>query len=138
MSGLASAKFDLQDGFTYNYFASIIQALIARHRCRLLHLHVDLDARHGRDEGPWHAGRSGQGWQTLTQEQAIRRWIALGAPFSLAQAFNPLPLLGLLIGLAAFGWVIYLLYTTWQSPTKQGFHDIFANTMVVKATRTAG
>jgi uncharacterized RDD family membrane protein YckC len=70
---------------------------------------------------------------TLTTEQAIRRWLALGAIFSIAQVLNPLPLIGLLIGLAAFAWVIFLLYTTATSPTKQGWHDKFANTMVVKA-----
>ena len=39
---------------------------------------------------------------------------------------------------AALAWVIFLLYTTWKSPTKQGWHDVFANTMVVKATKAAG
>jgi len=73
---------------------------------------------------------------TITRDQAIRRWIALGAPFSVAQVLNPLPLIGLLIGLAALGWVIFLLYTTAQSPTKQGWHDVFANTMIVKAARS--
>ena len=38
----------------------------------------------------------------------------------------------------ALAWVIFLLYTTWKSPTKQGWHDVFANTMVVKATKAAG
>jgi uncharacterized RDD family membrane protein YckC len=76
--------------------------------------------------------------KTLTMDQAIRRWLALGAPFSIAQAFNPFPLIGLIIGLASFAWFIYLLYTTATSPTKQGFHDKFANTMVVKAARSVG
>ena len=80
-------------------------------------------------------GDAGSG-ATLTQEQAIKRWIALGAPFGLAQAFNPLPLLGILLSFAALGWFIYLVYTTYSSPTKQGWHDIFAHTMVVKATNT--
>ncbi len=82
-------------------------------------------------------GDAGSG-ATLTQDQAIKRWIALGAPFGIAQAFNPLPLLGILISLAALGWFIYLVYTTYSSPTKQGWHDIFAHTMVVKATNTVG
>ena len=47
-------------------------------------------------------------------------------------------MLGTLLGLAAFGWFIYLVYTTYQSPTKQGWHDIYAHTMVVKATNTVG
>jgi uncharacterized RDD family membrane protein YckC len=75
--------------------------------------------------------------KTLTNEQAVRRWIALGAPFSLAQALNPIGGVGALLGLLAFLWFLYLLYTTAKSPTKQGFHDVFANTMVVKAARMA-
>jgi uncharacterized RDD family membrane protein YckC len=75
---------------------------------------------------------------TLTMEQAVRRWLALGGIFSLAQTLNPLPLLGLLLGLASFIWVIALLVTTAQSPTKQGLHDQFANTVVVKAARAVG
>lgn len=76
--------------------------------------------------------------KTLTMEQGVRRWIALGAPFSIAQAFSPVGGLAALIGLVAFGWFIYLLWTTYSSPTKQGFHDKFANSMVVKAARSAG
>ena len=76
--------------------------------------------------------------QTLTMEQAIKRWIALGAPFGIAQALNPLPGLGILIGLAAFIWFIALLVTTAQSPTKQGLHDRYAGTVVVKAARAVG
>ncbi|MEO5941370.1 MAG: RDD family protein [Candidatus Limnocylindrales bacterium] len=75
---------------------------------------------------------------TLTMEQAARRWLALGGIFSLAQFLNPLPLLGILIGLASLVWVIALLVTTAQSPTKQGLHDQFANTVVVKAARAVG
>jgi uncharacterized RDD family membrane protein YckC len=77
------------------------------------------------------------GGATITMDQAIRRWLALGAIFSIAQVFNPIPLLGLLLGLAALVWVIFLLYTTWKSPTKQGWHDVFAQTAIVKATRAA-
>jgi uncharacterized RDD family membrane protein YckC len=77
------------------------------------------------------------GGATITMDQAIRRWLALGAIFSIAQVLNPIPLLGLLLGLAALAWVIFLLYTTWNSPTKQGWHDVFAQTAIVKATRAA-
>ncbi|MGZ8502769.1 MAG: RDD family protein [Candidatus Limnocylindrales bacterium] len=75
---------------------------------------------------------------TLTMEQAVKRWLALGGVFSLAQFLNPLPLLGLLVGLASLIWVIALLVTTAQSPTKQGLHDQFAGSVVVKAARTVG
>lgn len=75
---------------------------------------------------------------TLTMEQAVRRWLALGGILSLAQTLNPLPGLGILIGLASLIWVIALLVTTAQSPTKQGLHDQFAHTVVVKAARSVG
>jgi len=76
---------------------------------------------------------------TITQEQAIRRWLALGAAFTIAQMFaSALGPIGALIGLLAFAWFIFLLVTTAQSPTKQGWHDVFANTMIVKAAKTVG
>ena len=73
---------------------------------------------------------------TITMDQAIRRWLALGGVFSLAQTLNGFPGLGILIALASLIWTIALLVTTAQSPTKQGLHDQFAGTMVVKAARS--
>ena len=73
---------------------------------------------------------------SITMDQAIRRWLALGGIFALVQALANLPLLGLLVWLASIIWVIALLVTTAQSPTKQGLHDQFAGTMVVKAARS--
>jgi uncharacterized RDD family membrane protein YckC len=73
--------------------------------------------------------------KTLTQDQAIRRWIALGGVFPIAQVINGFPAIGMLISLAIFVYTVYLLYSTAKSPTKQGFHDTFANSVVVKATR---
>jgi uncharacterized RDD family membrane protein YckC len=74
---------------------------------------------------------------TLTQNQAVRRWVALGGPLPLVQVLNQLPAVGGLIGLATFAYYLYLLYTTAKSPTKQGFHDKYANSVVVKAGRVA-
>jgi uncharacterized RDD family membrane protein YckC len=74
--------------------------------------------------------------KTLTTDQAIRRYLALSAPSILAQVLWPLPLLGLIVGLASFAWFLYLVYTTATSPTKQGWHDVFASTMVVKALKS--
>lgn len=73
---------------------------------------------------------------SLTQDQAIRRWIFLGAPFGLASALSPIPSLGLLISLAGLAYFIYLLVSTAQSPTKQGFHDKQVNSIVVKSARS--
>ena len=79
------------------------------------------------------------GGETISTDQAIRRWLALGAAFSIAQVLaTALGALGSLIGLAAFAWFIFLLVTTAQSPTKQGWHDKFANTQVVKAAKSVG
>jgi uncharacterized RDD family membrane protein YckC len=72
---------------------------------------------------------------TLTTNQAITRWILLGAPFGIASALVGLSGLQALIGLAAVIWIIVLLVTTAQSPTKQGLHDRYAHTVVVKSAR---
>lgn len=80
-------------------------------------------------------GNAGDG-ATLTMDQGIRRFLAISAPSILAQAFNSVSAIGSLLGLAAFAWFIFLIYTTAKSPTKQGWHDVFANTMVVKAARS--
>jgi uncharacterized RDD family membrane protein YckC len=67
--------------------------------------------------------------KALTATQAIRRWLALGTFLGL---FAVLPTIYPLISLVWLGWIIALLVTTVRSPTKQGFHDQFANTAVVK------
>jgi uncharacterized RDD family membrane protein YckC len=72
---------------------------------------------------------------TLTTNQALTRWILLGGPLGLVAALNPIPALGALIVLALIVWFIALLVTTAQSPTKQGLHDRYAKTVVVKAAR---
>lgn len=80
-------------------------------------------------------GNAGDG-ATLTTNQAIRRFFALSGPSIIAQVLSPIPLIGLLLSVLAILWAIFLLYTTAQSPTKQGWHDVFANTQVVKAARS--
>jgi uncharacterized RDD family membrane protein YckC len=65
----------------------------------------------------------------LSLLQAIRRWVGLG---------SFLGLLALIPGFASgangveFIWVIVLLLSTILSPTKQGLHDKFANSAVVR------
>ncbi|MEI8333375.1 MAG: RDD family protein [Chloroflexota bacterium] len=73
---------------------------------------------------------------TLGRDQAVLRWALLFGPAALSQAFWPVPALGMLLGLASFVWFLALLFTTWSSPTKQGLHDRYAHTMVVKSVRT--
>lgn len=74
----------------------------------------------------------------ITMNQAITRWALLFGPSSIAQAANAAPGIGFLISLVALGWVIALLVTTAQSPTKQGLHDRYAKTIMVKAARSIG
>lgn len=121
---------------SYNYLASIVAALIglAISAAYFIYSWTTQRATVGMRILNLQIGSAPNG-QTITTDQAIRRWLALGAVFSIAQVLNPLPFIGLLLGLAALGWVIFLLYTTANSPTKQGWHDVFANTMVVKAAR---
>ena len=135
--GFRVYTFDFVNGAQYNYIASIILAAIglAISGAYFIYTWTKRRATVGMQVLGMQVGDAGSG-ATLTQDQAIKRWIALGAPFGILQAFNPLPLIGLVVGLAALGWFIYLVYTTYQSPTKQGWHDIFAHTMVVKVTNT--
>jgi uncharacterized RDD family membrane protein YckC len=67
----------------------------------------------------------------VTQQQAINRWIALGLPAGLSLGYV-LPVIGLLISIAVFVYYIFLLVTTAQSPTRQGWHDKFSKTVVAK------
>lgn len=80
-------------------------------------------------------GNAGDG-ATMTTNQGIKRYVALSAPAILAQVFTGIPLIGAVISLAGLIWYVWLVYTTAQSPTKQGWHDTFANTQVVKAARS--
>jgi len=71
----------------------------------------------------------------LTQPQAIRRWLFLFGPFVVVQVlamFSIFGTLGSLLSLVGLGWALYLLYTTANSPTRQGFHDVQAATVVIK------
>jgi uncharacterized RDD family membrane protein YckC len=81
-------------------------------------------------------GNAGDG-KTLTMDQGIRRWLVIALPGLLSQVLFVLPTIGALIGLLSIIWFFYLLWTTAKSPTKQGYHDTFANTQVVKAARSA-
>ncbi|MEP7379989.1 MAG: RDD family protein, partial [Chloroflexota bacterium] len=67
----------------------------------------------------------------VNQAQAINRWLYVGAPFALSFLYV-WGVIGWLVALAVFGYEIYLLMTTAQSPTRQGFHDMQAKTVVAK------
>jgi uncharacterized RDD family membrane protein YckC len=135
--GLQVVTFDLAHGYQYNYLAAIINAIIgaAISAAYFIYTWTAMRGTVGMKVLGMQIGSEKDG-TTLTTDQAIRRWLAVGGWISIAQALNPLPVLGILIDLVALGYVIYLLYTTAQSPTKQGFHDHFVRSMVVKAARS--
>ncbi len=70
---------------------------------------------------------------TLTVQQGLVRWLALGGAFQLVELVPPLLLLA---GLLAFLWDLALLATTASSPTRQGLHDRMANTALVQPAGT--
>jgi uncharacterized RDD family membrane protein YckC len=74
--------------------------------------------------------------RTITYQQAVYRYAVLFGPnlvLQLLAAF--VPGLGIL-GFLGLVWLIYVLITIAQSPTKQGIHDRYAHTMIVKAGRS--
>jgi len=72
--------------------------------------------------------------KSLALDQAIKRWLGLGAFLALLGIIPALAPAGLL---AQVVWTLALLVTTVSSPTKQGLHDRFANSVLVRPT-TAG
>lgn len=72
----------------------------------------------------------------LTQNQAISRYLIMFAPGYVASlASNVIGgVIGLVLSLAGLGWTIYLIYTTANDPKRQGFHDKYAHSVVVKPT----
>jgi uncharacterized RDD family membrane protein YckC len=121
---------------TTNWFASIIITVVslAISGIYFVYMWTNRRATVGMQALSLQIGTAPDG-TTITRDQAIKRWLALGAIFSIAQILSPLPLVGLLIAFLSLGWIIFLIVTTAQSPTKQGWHDKFANTMIVKAAK---
>ncbi len=91
---------------------------------------VDADARLARPEVPEPRDRQRGDGSTLTQDQAIRRWLFLYGPLRPRRRSSRSS--GCSLALVAIGYALYLLYTTSQSPKRQGFHDVQANTVVIK------
>jgi uncharacterized RDD family membrane protein YckC len=68
----------------------------------------------------------------LTWSAAIIRWLALTLGPIPALLTVVAPSLSGVVFLLQFGWVIALLVTTATSPTKQGLHDRWAGSLVVR------
>jgi uncharacterized RDD family membrane protein YckC len=71
----------------------------------------------------------------LTYGQALKRWVAFG---TWLPALIIEPRLAGLASLALFVWFIALLITTASSPTRQGLHDRFAETAIVRPVGAGG
>jgi uncharacterized RDD family membrane protein YckC len=65
----------------------------------------------------------------LSIGQATRRWAGLGSPFGL---LGLIPGLAAVAGLVELVWFAILFVSTAASPTRQGLHDRFANSAVVR------
>lgn len=82
-------------------------------------------------------GDQGDG-RTLTWNQGTMRFAVMFGPqivIGILTAF--IPGAGVLAWIG-FLWFIYVLYSIASSPTKQGIHDKYAKSMVVKTARRAG
>jgi uncharacterized RDD family membrane protein YckC len=66
----------------------------------------------------------------ITQQQAINRWLLLGAPYAANFLYGWG--IGIIVSILVLVYFIYLLVTTAQSPTRQGLHDQYAKTVVAK------
>jgi uncharacterized RDD family membrane protein YckC len=65
---------------------------------------------------------------TLTVQQGLVRWLAIGGIF---QVLSIVPGLSLLAIIAPF-WILGLLISTMASPTRQGLHDRAASSAIVQ------
>jgi uncharacterized RDD family membrane protein YckC len=76
--------------------------------------------------------------RSITYQQGFIRWLIIGIPGILATFAGTLGIgLGFLLSLVGVIWLIALLVSIAQSPTKQGYQDRYAHTIMVKAARQA-
>jgi uncharacterized RDD family membrane protein YckC len=134
--GLTAVKVNSDLSVSVNYAAAFIQGIVSLliSAAYFIYTWTRMRGTLGMRALGMQIGNAGDG-ATMTTTQGVRRYVALSAPAILAQVFTGIPLIGAVIGLAGLIWYVWLLYSTAQSPTKQGWHDTFANTQVVKAAR---
>lgn len=82
-------------------------------------------------------GHESDGRSLTTSQAGIRFAILFGPQIVIGLLASFVPSLGL-ISFVGLAWLIYVLLSISQSPTKQGVHDRYAQSMVVKATRQIG
>ena len=125
------------DVFAVNYGATLIYSLVnlVISGAYFVYTWTRMRASPGQRVLGMQVGNERDG-ATLTLNQALTRWVLLGAPLGLISALAGISGLGVLIALLGLIWFIVLIVTTAQSPTKQGLHDRYAHTVVVKAARS--
>jgi len=70
----------------------------------------------------------------LSLNTAAMRWAVMALPGVAASLFSYSgQTIGILLGLVSFVYVLYLAYTSATDPKRQGFHDKFVHTVVVRA-----
>lgn len=78
-------------------------------------------------------GDEGDGGE-ISWRQVVLRWLLLGLPWILTGFAVYVPdAVGLILAALGVAWMVLLLYTMAQSPSKQGLHDRVAHTIVVHA-----
>ena len=75
--------------------------------------------------------------RTLTYGQAATRFAVLFGPQIVVGIVSSFATSLTWLGWVSFIWFFVVLYTMATSPTKQGIHDRYAHTMVVKSARRA-
>lgn len=112
----------LQLAISFAYFGSLWTLRGATLGMRLLGLRIGDESE----------GRS------ITWRQSAIRWLSLGIPSLLVSLAVYVPnIIGLILASLGVAWLLLLLYTMAQSPTKQGLHDRYAHTILVRARRRA-
>jgi uncharacterized RDD family membrane protein YckC len=73
---------------------------------------------------------------SIGPRQAVVRWVLIGVPSVLVSlGVYVSSVIGLIVALVGLAWLALLLYTIARSHTKQGFHDRYAHTVMVKRRR---
>jgi uncharacterized RDD family membrane protein YckC len=110
----------LQLGVSFGYFGYFWTATRATLGMKLLGLQIgdEIDGR------------------SISWRRAFIRWLLLGIPSVLASLAAYVPdMIAVILTLLGVGWLILLLYTMARSPTKQGLHDRYAHTILVRVGR---
>lgn len=137
---LRPTSFDVYTGqFSYNYGALLITTVIslAISAAYFIYTWSNMRASPGDRVLGLMVLNEADG-SPLTMNQSALRWLILAGPGALSSlvigAGGTGIGIGALVGLLVFLWYIYLAWTTATDPKRQGFHDKYVHSVVVKAT----